>query len=134
MDASVNHAVRSKGAAVATVTARFVEVAIVISWTHRHTKENLFAHGLYRNFHIPVHLAGQILRKGTPLMLNETLWSLGMAALMQCYSVRGLSVVAAMNISSTISNLFSIVFMAMGNAVAIIVGQLLGAEIGRAHV
>ena len=32
-----------------------------------------------------------------------------------------------MNISSTISNLFSIVFMAMGNAVAIIVGQLLGA-------
>ena len=102
-------------------------VAIVISWTHRHTKENLFAHGLYRNFHIPVHLAGQILRKGTPLMLNETLWSLGMAALMQCYSVRGLSVVAAMNISSTISNLFSIVFMAMGNAVAIIVGQLLGA-------
>lgn len=60
-------------------------------------------------------------------MLNETLWSLGMAALMQCYSVRGLSVVAAMNISSTISNLFSIVFMAMGNAVAIIVGQLLGA-------
>ena len=35
--------------------------------------------------------------------------------------------VAAMNISSTISNLFSIVFMAMGNAVAIIVGQLLGA-------
>ncbi len=50
-----------------------------------------------------------------------------MAALMQCYSVRGLSVVAAMNISSTISNLFSIVFMAMGNAVAIIVGQLLGA-------
>ena len=117
----------AEGAAVATVTARFVEVAIVISWTHRHTKENLFAHGLYRNFHIPVHLAGQILRKGTPLMLNETLWSLGMAALMQCYSVRGLSVVAAMNISSTISNLFSIVFMAMGNAVAIIVGQLLGA-------
>ena len=115
----------AEGAAVATVTARFVEVAIVISWTHRHTKENLFAHGLYRNFHIPVHLAGQILRKGTPLMLNETLWSLGMAALMQCYSVRGLSVVAAMNISpSTISNPFSIVFMAMGNAVVIIVGQL----------
>ena len=53
----------AEGAAVATVTARFVEVAIVISWTHRHTKENLFAHGLYRNFHIPVHLAGQILHK-----------------------------------------------------------------------
>lgn len=117
----------AEGAAVATVVARFVEMAIVVVWVHRHTKENPFAHGLYKNFHIPGQLAGQIFRKGTPLMLNETLWSLGMAALMQCYSVRGLSVVAAMNISSTISNLFSIVFIAMGNAVAIIVGQLLGA-------
>ena len=45
----------------------------------------------------------------------------------QCYSLRGLESVAAMNISSTISNLFNIVFMAMGSAISIIVGQLLGA-------
>lgn len=115
------------GAAIATVIARFVECAVVVGWTHAHREKNRFAVGLYRNFRIPRHLMGQIIKKGTPLMLNETLWSMGMATLMQCYSVRGLSVVAAMNISSTISNLFNIVFMAMGNAVAIIVGQLLGA-------
>ena len=50
-----------------------------------------------------------------------------MAYLMQCYSVRGLSAIAALNISSTISNLFNTVFIAMGSAIAIIVGQLLGA-------
>ena len=43
------------------------------------------------------------------------------------YSMRGLSVIAGLNISSTISNLFNVVYLAMGNAVAIIVGQLLGA-------
>ena len=47
--------------------------------------------------------------------------------LMQCYSIRGLSAVAALNISTTISNVFNVVFIAMGSAIAIIVGQLLGA-------
>ena len=45
----------------------------------------------------------------------------------QAYSIRGLNVVAGMNISTTINNLFNIVFVAMGDAVAIIIGQHLGA-------
>ena len=69
----------------------------------------------------------RILIKGTPLLLNETLWAAGMAILLQCYSVRGMNVVAGMNISNTISNLFNVVFIALGDSVAIVVGQLLGA-------
>ena len=60
-------------------------------------------------------------------MINEILWAAGIAVLMQCYSIRSLDTVAAMNISTTISNLFNVVFMAMGSAISIIVGQLLGA-------
>ena len=60
-------------------------------------------------------------------MVNEIAWSMGMAMLMQCYSVRGLDVVAGMNISSTISNLFNVIFIAMGSAISIVVGQKLGA-------
>ena len=45
----------------------------------------------------------------------------------RCYSMRGLAVIAGLNISSTISNLFNVVFLALGNSVAIIIGQLLGA-------
>ena len=45
----------------------------------------------------------------------------------QCYSVRGYDVVSAYNICSTVSNVFNVAFMAMGNAVGILVGQLLGA-------
>ena len=50
-----------------------------------------------------------------------------MASLNQCYSLRGLDAVAAINIASTISNLFNVVFVAFGDAIAIVVGQLLGA-------
>ena len=83
--------------------------------------------GVYRSFHIPAALARAIARKSIPLLLNETLWAAGMALLAQCYSVRGYDVVSAYNICSTVSNVFNVAFMAMGNAVGILVGQLLGA-------
>ncbi|MBQ8026891.1 MAG: MATE family efflux transporter, partial [Clostridia bacterium] len=76
----------------------------------------------------PKRLVGDIMKRGMPLLLNEALWSAGMATLNQCYSVRGLDVVAAANISSTVANLFNVVFLSMGNAVAIMVGQHLGAN------
>lgn len=115
------------GAAVATVISRYVQVAIVIVWTHKHTEQMPFVVGAYRSFKIPANLTGKIMVKGLPLMVNEILWAAGMATLMQCYSIRGLDTVAALNISSTISNLFNVVFIAMGSAISILVGQLLGA-------
>ena len=115
------------GAAIATVISRYVQAGIVIVWTHKSTVEMPFIVGAYRGFSIPGQLTQNIIVKGMPLMINEILWSGGMAVLMQCYSIRGLDTVAALNISTTISNLFNIVFIAMGSAISIIVGQLLGA-------
>ena len=115
------------GAAYATVLSRFVELLIIVVWTHRNADQNPFAEGLYRTLKVPSGLVKKILIKGTPLLINETLWSAGMALLIQCYSVRGLNVVASLNISNTINNVFNIVFIALGDSVAIIVGQLLGA-------
>lgn len=116
-----------EGAAIATTISRFVELAIVAGWTHRNKERNSFITGVYRSMKIPGGLVAKVLVTGTPLMVNEALWSSGQAVLMQCYSVRGLSVVAAFNISSTISNVFNVVFIALGNSVGIIIGQLLGA-------
>ena len=95
--------------------------------THRHTQQNLFIQGLYSTLKVPASLVVKIVTKGMPLLLNETLWAAGMAMLTQCYSIRGLNVIAALNISNTINNVFNIVFIALGESVAIIVGQLLGA-------
>ena len=115
------------GAAIATVISRYVQMAVVIAWTHRNPEKMPFIVGAYREWKVPGQLSWNIVRKGTPLMLNEILWSAGMAIMTQCYSTRGLDAVAALNISTVISNLFNVVFVAMGSAVSIIVGQLLGA-------
>ena len=115
------------GAAIATVISRYVEAAIVIVWTHRHKEKNPYIEGVYATLKVSGHLAGKFFIKGAPLLINETMWSAGMAMLTQCYSMRGLSVIAGLNIANTINNVFNVVFIAMGDAVAIIIGQLLGA-------
>ena len=117
-----------RGAAIATVFSRFVELAIVVVGTHTDTDRYRFAKGVYSSLKVPAALARDITLKGMPLLVNESLWSMGMTVLVQCYSVRGLDVVAAMNISSTVSNLFAVAILSMGSATAIIVGQSLGAN------
>ena len=76
---------------------------------------------------VPLPLVKQISSTGILLLVNELLWSGGMTTLNQIMSRRGLEVVSAENIAATISNLFFCAFFAMGTALSIIVGQLLGA-------
>lgn len=114
------------GAAIATVVSRYVELIIVTAWTHRHTEKNPFAKGLYRSAKIPLDIVKAIVKKGTPLLMNEALWSFGIAAVTQCYAARSLEVVSANNICVTVMNLFNVVFLSLGSAISIIVGQSLG--------
>ncbi|MBQ8388324.1 MAG: MATE family efflux transporter [Clostridia bacterium] len=114
------------GAAVATVISRYVELAIVAVWTHTHGEKQPFIRGAFRSLRIPAQLFRRLIVKGSPLMVNEFLWSAGVAIMNQSYSTCGLDVVAAQNISSTLYNLSSVVYMALGGAVGIIIGQMLG--------
>ncbi len=113
------------GAAIATVISRYVEFAIVIISCHR--GKRAFFKGVYKNLYIPKWLIQQIIYKGAPLLLNEALWSAGIIAMNQRYSQRGLGVVAAINITSTIANLFNVVYLSMGSSISVIVGKELGA-------
>ena len=117
-----------RGAAIATVMARFVEMLIVVVWTHASIKRYEFLQGIYRTIRVPLTEAKVMIVKGFPIFLNEFLWAGGMAALTQCYSMKGLQVIAGLNISNAICNLLNVVFVAMGNAVGIIIGQHLGAS------
>ena len=115
------------GAAAATIVSRFVEAAINIIWCHTHKERMPFLKGAFRHFRVPGRLAFQILRTGLPLTMNETVWQIGVATITQCYSVRGLSSVAAVNIASTIQFLTSVSVFALGAAVGVVMGNLLGA-------
>lgn len=121
-------ALGSMGAAIATVLSRYVEAAINIIGAHANIKKNYYLKGMYKTIHVPFYLIKRYFVTGFPLLLNETMWAAGVAMLAQCYSTRGLDVVAAMNISNTISNVANVSFIALGSATGIIIGQLLGAN------
>ena len=117
-----------EGAAIATVIARFVELIILTFWSHTHTKKYSFIKRLYTKTTMTRQEINKITLITLPLLINEALWSSGMAFLNQCYSIRGLDVVAAINIVSTLSNVFNVVFISSGSAIGIIMSQLLGAK------
>lgn len=116
-----------QGAAIATVISRYVELGLIVIAVRKKREKYQFFKGLWSTFVIEKRMLKRILKAAFPLIMNETMWSLGMTALMQCYSTRGLNAVAGCNIFSTISNLFNVSFLAVGNAIGIIIGQLLGA-------
>ena len=116
-----------QGAALATVISRFVETGVVVVWAHSHKSGNRYLQGAYTGFGMPAGTLKAIFIKGFPLMINEVLWAAGMTAVTQCYSIRGLDVVAAANIASTIGNLFNTVYIQLGACIGIVVGCDLGA-------
>lgn len=65
------------GAAIATNISRFVEFLFVLVWLLRHLEKNRYMEGLFRGFYVPGDLALRIVIRAFPLLLNETLWSLG---------------------------------------------------------
>lgn len=117
-----------RGAAVATVISKIIEAAVVIVWAHTHPKKNRYIVGAYKSLRIPSGLTRDMIKKGIPMLFNEFLWAAGMSAIAQCYSVRGLDVVAARNISGTIVNLFGAVYIQLGACIGILVGAKLGAN------
>ena len=50
-----------KGAALATIIARFIECFIVVIWTHFNPNINKYIVGAYRSLHIPSNILKDIL-------------------------------------------------------------------------
>lgn len=117
-----------QGAAIATVIARIVEMCVIVTWAHCKKEKYIFLQGLYRTMKVPKLMSHTIIKKGLPIFFNEFLWAGGMAVMTQCYSIRGLGIVAGLTISNAICNLLNVVFIAMGHAVGILSGQMLGAS------
>lgn len=116
-----------RGAALATVIARYLEMSVLLLWTYIRRKDHPFTKGLWSTLVIPRDIRRKMLIKTVPIFFNEFLWAAGLAAQTQCYSTRGLTVVAGINISNVLCNLFNVVFVALGYSVGILVGQSLGA-------
>ncbi len=114
------------GAAIATLASRVVEVGFLILYLFLNRVRFPYVKGLLAFEKPPRGLIPAVFAKGTPLMLNECFWSMGMSLLSVCYSLHGVDVVAAYSITSTVTNLLNISFMALGISTGIIIGNKLG--------
>lgn len=115
-----------QGAAIATVVARIVEFAILISFTKRH--HFAFDTRITELFHIPRELVKEVLTKSLPLTINEIIWSFGQATILKTYGSRGNEVLAALSITETTSSIFFAFAHGVAGATPIFISQLLGAN------
>ena len=116
-----------KGAAIATVISRFIGCIIVVVFAHSNKKYN-FVNCIFKRFLPQKNSFINIFKGSYLLLINEFLWSFGMTLLNYCFSFKGLEVVAAMNIVSTVSNLLGLLGTSVGIGISVILGQQLGSN------
>ncbi len=114
------------GAAYGVLIARIVECLLMVSLTY--ARQLPPAGKLSELFAFDMPFAGVVLKPVLPVAINEVLWSLGITTYQIIYARIGTDQLAAVNISTTISDLAVVAFMGIGNATAILVGHLIGSD------
>ncbi|MEL7655832.1 MAG: MATE family efflux transporter, partial [Bacillota bacterium] len=110
-----------RGAALATAIARILEVVLVLYLVFG--RKNLIAGKIsdYMGWLRPFMI--KILITAVPVMINETMWSLGMASYNAAYGRMGITEFAAVQAGSNMNTLFILVVFSLGDAVVILLGQ-----------
>jgi putative MATE family efflux protein len=70
--------------------------------------------------------AMNVLRTSMPAAINEVLWSVGFSSYYAVYARIGTDAVAAANINATIEELMFVLFIGLGNACSVMVGNKIG--------
>lgn len=115
---------KEQGAALATVIARFIECLFILIYAY--IKKPSFTHSLFKDYQIEKKLLKQIFIRSIPLVINEFLWSMGQIMLVFAYSKVSDDAAACLSISQTLFNVFYIATIALGNGIAVIMGNTLG--------
>lgn len=115
-----------KGAAIATLIARIVEMVIYLVVLFR--KKHFFCWDFKGMLHFDWKLFRSMLNKAIPLTLNEILFSVGMAMIFKSYMRVDEYLVAGITVVDTVINIFFIIFGGLSSAVSILIGKRLGAN------
>lgn len=112
------------GAAIATVIARVIEFSILVIIPY--SKKYEIAVGIKKYFNHQSGFFARYLKIAIPVLINESLWGIGTSLQSSIFGHAGTDIVAAQNITSTISNLIWTFFIGCGNAAAILIGKKIG--------
>lgn len=113
------------GVAIAGVAARMLECGALLFLIYRN-RDNPVAAGLNYLLEFDWEFIKRVMKPIYPVIANEALWSLGITTYNAIYGHIGTNAVAAINIVATIDQLAFVVFLGIGNATAILVGNLIG--------
>ena len=113
-----------QGAALATVIARLVELAIILYFVFG--RNNIIKGPLREFFGFGKELSSRIFKNAVPTTINETMWGLGTSLYIAAFARISITAGAAVQACNTINSLFSMAAFSVGDAVLILVGQKLG--------
>ena len=115
-----------KGAAMATLVARVVECAIILTVVTIKVKPLRLRFKDFKTIELP--LVKLLYQTALPVVLNEACWGLANVTYTMIYGHIGVNAIATTQITSTILNLFTIVIFGMAHASVVIIGNEIGAN------
>jgi putative MATE family efflux protein len=113
-----------KGAALATIISRFTEMLILIcvSYARRYPP----AGRIKELFAFNGNYARRFLKIALPVIINEIVWSTGISVQNLIFARTNTEAIAAFNITNTFSQLTWVIFMGLGNGMAVLIGKKIG--------
>lgn len=113
-----------RGAALGTLIARVTEfVIIMIFMRFKEKKLNFRVRDI---LHTDKGRTAEFRRMASPVILNELLWSTGVAMLSVVMGQMGSVIVAANSICQVVVQFVSVFFQGVGNAAAVVIGNTIG--------
>lgn len=114
-----------RGAAVGTCFGWIFQTILLLTFVYR-LKTPLAANPLsFFRFDRPFLF--KVLKTSMPAAFNEVLWSVGITSYNAVYARISTDAIAAININATIEELAFVLFIGLGNACAVMVGNKIGA-------
>ena len=112
------------GAAIGTVVARIAEMVILVTVSYR--KKYQIAGSLREFTAFNWGFAARFLAISGPVIFNEIIWALGITVQNIIFARTNTDAIAAYNITNTCSQLAWVVFIGLGNGVAVLIGKKIG--------
>jgi len=115
-----------KGAAIATVIARFIEVGLFIWIIYK--KQSSLAASLNEMLDISFEFVKRFYKTTIFVILNEFIWALGTTMYSIAYGRMGKEAVVSISISSNVEQIAMVIFFGLSSACAVMLGNEIGAE------
>lgn len=113
------------GFALAALIARVLECSAIVFFIYR-DKFNPVRVGMHELLDWDWKFIKTVLKPVLPVIGNETLWSLGITTYNAIYGHIGTEAIAAINMVSTIDQIAFVIFLGLGTATSIMVGNQIG--------